>query len=134
MEKHGKEPNYTQIISLQEKAEFETLKEEACKNKWGEPPRIGQPRNKRTKARAEAYMPYSPSEMDGITYQNIRYIGKDDVDWFLEREMIIVPKDFETVRILENLKKKAKGVWNFASKPADITYSNDYWQNILICG
>lgn len=128
--KHQMRPNYLQILP-DEKAEFEALKEMICKDYH--PSKFC--RNKKAKECASRYKPWSPSESDGIDPQSIRYIGADDVDWFLEREMIIVPKDFETVERLERLKKtQAWRIRNFARRPEDIKYPSEFWQNILICG
>jgi hypothetical protein len=127
--KHQMGLSYSQILLPQDKAEFETLIEKVCKNNRSPTFR----RNKRDKERASRYKPWSPSESDGISPQCIRYIGVNDVDWILERDKIIVPKDFETVEMLERLEDThARMIWNFARRPKDIKYSNEFWQNILI--
>lgn len=64
----------------------------------------------------------------------VRFVGKMDVDWFLDREVVIVPKDFETVVMLERLVRRAKGIWNVARKVEDVKFTNEFWQNILILG
>ena len=129
--KHQMGMSYSQVLFPQDKAEFETLKEIACKN--DRLPKFH--RGGRAKERAIHYKPWSPSKSDRINLQSIRYIGADDVDWFLEREMIIIPKDFETVEKLEKLEKTdGKKIWNIARSPKDIRHSNEFWQNILIVG
>jgi hypothetical protein len=86
----------------------------------------------KTKERVRLYRPYTPVPGDGIAPESIRYIGPDDVDWFLEREKIIVPKNFEAVEKLERLKKTQ--IWNFASKPEEVKSTARRWQTILIVG
>ena len=129
--KHETRLSYTQVLFPEDKTEFEMLKEKACKN--DRPPIVW--RNKKVKERASRYKPWSPSESNAINPESIRYIEADDVNWFLEREMIVVPRDFEAVERLERLKKtqQARMIWNFAERPQDIKYSNEFWQNILIC-
>ena len=128
--KQGSGLSFSQMLFPEEKAEFEALKEKVC---LADRPRTFR-RNRKTKERASRYKPWVPSKSDDISPQSIRYIGTDEVDWFLDREMIIVPKDYETVEKLEKLEKSdARMIWNFARSPADIKWSDEVWQNILIC-
>lgn len=86
----------------------------------------------KTQERVRTYRPYTPVPGDNIAPESIRYIDADEVDWFLEREKIIVPKTFEAVEKLERLKRTQ--IWNFASRPEEIKWTNERWQNILIVG
>jgi hypothetical protein len=67
--------------------------------------------------------------VNGIYYP-VRYIDHTEVDWWMEREKIIVAKDFQTVTCLWRLKDT--GIWNFAHNLNEIKSINECWQNILI--
>jgi hypothetical protein len=63
-------------------------------------------------------------------YYPLRYIDCTEVDWWKEREKIIVPKDYEIAMNLLHLKKL--GIWNFAHNLDEIIPLDQCWQNILI--
>lgn len=50
------------------------------------------------------------NDIANIGGKRIRYIGGEEVDWFVDRRKIVVPKDFDTVERHADLQfcKKAK--------------------------
>jgi len=78
---------------------------------------------------------YNPKKwLTGNQEWDVRFVGPTDVDWFLERDVVVVPKDFYTVEMFERLVKRAPGIWNVARKVEDVKFTNEFWQNILILG
>jgi hypothetical protein len=63
-------------------------------------------------------------------FYSVRYIDRTEVDWWMEREKIIVPKDFETAASLLYLNRMR--IWNFAHNLDEIKSIDECWQNILI--
>jgi hypothetical protein len=69
--------------------------------------------------------------LNGISYP-VRPIVRTEVDWWMQRRTIIVPKDGETAVML--LKLRDMDLWNFASTWNEIKSTNNCWQNIFVTG
>lgn len=67
--------------------------------------------------------------LHGISYP-IRAIDHMEVDWWMDRGTIIVPKDGKTAVML--LKLRWMELWNFASTWNEIKSTEESWQNILL--
>jgi hypothetical protein len=122
------------LLQQKDQEEFADLKTRVLRSKDYKP--IVFHITKKAKQRVMNYKPFIPrdnsTETEGmLDINSIRYISSADVNWFMERDKIIVPKDIETVEMLEQLKRTQ--IWNFASRPADIKkVGPGCWQNILI--
>jgi len=69
--------------------------------------------------------------LNGISYP-VRPIDRMEVDWWMDRGTIIVPKDGETAVML--LKLQDMDLWHFASTWNEIKSTDECWQNILVRG
>lgn len=122
------------LLQQKDREEFTDLKSRVLRSKDYKP--IVFHITKKAKQRVMNYKPFIPRENSTGTegmldIDSIRYISSADVDWFMERDKIIVPRDIETVEMLEQLKKTQ--IWNFASRSADIKkVGPGCCQNILI--
>lgn len=130
------QPGDLGLLSQADRQAFVHLKKEACKKKRsGSRPGETQPKpKKKHEARAKAYDPSRWLTPAHLQQWNVRFVGKEDVDWILDRGVVVVPKDFETVQMFEKLEKQAMGLWNFARRVEDVKFTTEFWQNILILG
>ena len=130
------QPDDLGLLSPWDRQQFVLLKKEVCKKKrYGSRPAPTRAKTKKKlQARANAYDPQTGPTANDLQDWNVRFVGKQDVDWFLDRDVVVVPKDFETVQMFEKLETKAAGLWNFARKLEDVKFSNEFWQKILILG
>ena len=135
LRKRAEDHDLGRILTAEEKSSFTTL---ANRRSTGDAPRPSVAlRWKRGKGKEwDAWqLAYQQSgiqshvTVNDISYP-VRYIDRTEVDWWMEREKIIVPKDFQTATSLLDLKRVQ--IWNFAHNLNEIKSINQCWQNILI--